>query len=526
MVNFTPEQAVLKIKEYQTVPLWVIQARERRAIFDALVSGNNFTSLLEKIEHVETDKRAIARKKYSKDIRDLFSRVFKKRQNVFEAVGGSEVVKIDSEPIKQQFISYTTNFKGNKSIEKYLQDTFFNLLDIDPNGLIFMEYKSQNDELEKIYPTYKSINDIRYYEANGQTCDLVIFEPKKVAKDSAVKKWRFVDSVNDYTFLENGGVFTLSEELSFVHPFGQVPAVIISETEKVGEKVRISPIDQISELAKDYARDKSVLTIYKFQNGFPIHWRYIQECKSCRGIQKEGQTCQSCGGSGYVKKNDVTDVVNLQLPQEGDPIIAPNVSGFISPDLKTWEQYINDLKRFESMIEHTVWGTVEAQRGNETATGKFIDTQPITNELSKYSSNVEYVHNTLARFVLKAVNKTQNKNYFYYHSYGRRFIIDSPDVVMKRYDEAKTNGDPVTVLDRLLNEWIVSKFKGDNYTLAVQLKKVEVEPYVHYSIKEVFDIFGQDEAKKKIMFSEFWKDADYSKSDKELRADFEAYTKK
>lgn len=513
MVTFTPERAVELIKENLTVKPWVIMARDRKKEFNALVNGVNFKDLLVQIENVESSKRAIARKKYSKDIRDMFNRVFKKRYNVFEAVGGSEIVKIDSESIKQKFEQITTNFKGNKSIEKYLADYFFGLLDIDPNGLIFVEYKGT-----EIYPTYKSIDDIRYYKSNGQMLDYLIFEPVNDAKNNR-RIWRFVDSVNDYTFIEQNNAYQIDTEKSFKHPFGQVPGVIISDTQKVGDEVRVSPIDPISELAKDYARDKSVLTIYKFQNGFPIQWRYIQECRACRGIVKEGASCKSCGGTGYINRNDVTDVVNLKPPQEGDPIIAPNVSGFVSPDLETWKQYQVDLKNWEKLIESTVWGTVEANQGNETATGRYIDTQPITNELSRISANVEFVHNTLARLVLKFLNPTGQK-YIYYRSYGKRFIIDSPDVVLKRYDEARRNGDNNTILDRLLNEWIVSKFKGDTYTLAVQLKKVEVEPYVHLSVSEVNSIFGADEAKKKIGFSDFWQTADYSKSIQDLKKDF------
>lgn len=522
MVRFTPDEAILEIKKHQTLSKWVSDARDRYKEFNALVNGVEYKDLLVQIENVESSKRANARKKYSKDIRDMFSRVFKKRQNVFEAVGGSEIIKIDSDKIKSEFELRLSNFKGNKSLEKYLSDVFFNLWDIDPNGLLFVEYKRENGHLTDIYPTYKSINDIRHYDTKGQQVKYLIFEPKKIL-NSGKREWRFVDGENDYTFIQDGQSFVLNEEKSFKHPFGNVPAVIISDTEKVGDKVRISPIDQISELAKDYARDKSILTIYKFQNGFPIHWRYIQECRACRGIQKEGDSCKQCGGSGYIQRNDVTDVVNLKTPQEGDPVIAPNVSGFISPDLETWKQYQDDLKNFEKIIESTVWGTTETQHENETATGRFIDTQPITNELSRISSNVEYVHNTLARYVLKALNVTNNTSYIYHRSYGRRFIIDTPDVIMKRYDDAKLNGDNSTILDRLLNEWIVAKFKNDNYSLSLHLKKSEVEPYIHYTLKEVSDVFGVEEAKKKILFQEFWKTADYSKTSKELFLDFEKY---
>lgn len=520
MVTFTEQEAIELLKRHRVVDKWVFEARQRRAEFNALVNGVDFSELLIKIEGIETEKRAKSRKKYAKDIRDVFARVFKKRYNVFEAVGGSEITRIDSNTIKQKFEEILSNFKGNKSLEKYLSDCLFNLWDIDPNGIFFIEYITENDELKKIYPTYKSINDIRYYKSNGQLIDFIIFEPK--AKEG-INYWRFVDGLNDYTFKEVNGIFTLEIEKSFTHKFESVPAVILSDVEKVGSEIRISPVDQISELAKDLARDKSILTIYKAQKGFPLHWRYVQECKTCRGISKDGKKCEDCGGSGILGKNDVTDVINLTIPQEGDPKLAPEIAGFIAPDLDTWTQYNEDVKNFEKLIEATFWGTTETKGNNETATGKFIDTQPITNELSRISSNIEFIHNQLAKFILKALKVTDQSNYIYYRTYGKRFIIDSPDVVMKRYDEARKNGDNTTILDRLLNEWIVSKFKSDNYSLAIQLKKAQVEPYVHYSITEIHAIFGSREAQKKAVFQEWWKDAPHDKSEVELRKQFNDY---
>ncbi len=416
---FTPEEALKKIVQYQTTPQWVLDARERSSEFKALVTGEKFSDLLiNRIESIESAKRAIARRKYSKDIRDMFDRVFKKRYNVFEAVGGSEVVKIESETLKAQFETIANNFKGQKSIEKYLSDTFFNLWDVDPNGVLFLEYKIEDGQIE-CYPTYKSINDIRYYDADGQEIEYIIFEPKfvKTETNSLSKMWRFVDSENEYFFIQDGSSFRFLEEKSFKHEFKQVPGVIISDNQIVGSHIRRSMVDQVSELAKDYARDKSVLTIYKFQNGFPIHWRYEQKCRPCQGTGKTGsESCKICNGKGILQKSDVTDVVSVTPPREGDPVLTPNVAGYVNPSIEVWKQYNDDIKQMELKIESTIWGTMEAAAQNDTATGKFIDTQPITNELSKLSSNVEFVHNFLAKMVLRLITPVETDKIYYYKS--------------------------------------------------------------------------------------------------------------
>lgn len=524
---FTPEQALEKIKKYLTTPQWILQARSKSDELKALVTGEKFHELLiDRIEHIESSKRAIARRKYAKDIRDMFNRVFKKRYNVFEAVGGSEVVRIESETLKSTFENIISNFKGQKSIEKYLSDTFFNLWDVDPNGVIFLEYEMENGVIKECYPTYKSINDIRYYDADGQEIEYIIFEPKtyKLDNNQLSKIWRFVDSQNEYFFIQDGNSFRFFEEKSFVHPFKQVPGIIISDNSIVGSDIRVSMVDQVSELAKDYARDKSVLTIYKFQNGFPIHWRYEQKCRPCQGTGKTGaEPCKICNGKGILQKSDVTDVVSVTPPREGDPVLTPNVAGYVNPSIEVWKQYNDDLKQMEMKIESTIWGTMEQAAGNDTATGKFIDTQPITNELSKISSNVEFVHNFLAKMVLNLVTPIDTNQVYYYKSYGRRYIIESPDVILNKYNESKEKGDPVTILDRLLNEFIVSKYKSDLYMQSTQLKKARLEPYIHLTVKEVFDMFGKVEAFKKAIFGDFWENADQFKDYDTLLNEFNQY---
>lgn len=500
---------------------WVIEARANNTVLNALVTGKGFDTLIERIEHVEGTKQSIARKKYVKDIRDLFNRVMKKRENVFQATGGSEKLLLENETIKSKFYDIEGNFKSNKSLFQYLSENYFQLCDIDPNGVIFLEYKDK----EKTYPTYKSIQDIRYYESNGQLVDVIVFEAKE--KENGNRIYRVVDSLTDWTIIENSGVYVIDESKTFQHPFGFVPAIILSEKNEVGSEVRLSPLNSVLELSKDYARDKSVLTIYKFLSGFPIHWRYVSTCRACNGVGKtgDGKVCGTCDGKGYLTKGDVTDMVTLPLPKEGQPNIAPNIAGFISPDLETWRQYKTDLKDLENKIEDTIWGTDRIEQSkSETATGRFIDVQPVINALNSYSQTVEYVHNTLANFILNFIDVVKKKEErYYYISYGRRYIIEGADTVLEKYQTAKEKGDNNTILDKLLEEFVLSKHKSDPYMQSVNLKKIKVEPYVHQTIEQINSIYGKDEAFKKIIFQKFWETANPDKTAEELSNEFLNY---
>ena len=524
-MEFKDETEVINfIKKHQKAPLWVGAARKNHTTLNALVTGKEFHKvLIKQIEKIESSDRAKARLKYSKDIRDMFDRVMQPRTNVFTASGGSIHNDIQNKEQKEKFIKSLAQFKGQKSIKKYLSEDFFRLGDTDPNGLLFLEYNEDVD----IFPTYKSINDIRYYSSNGQLLESLLFEPKTITNGVlSFIEWRVVDDKKDWRVIQTGSSYVVSEDGTFEHPFGEVPATILSDRQETGSELRVSSLFPVEELSKDYARDKSILTIYKFQHGFPRHWRYVKECRNCQGTGKTGQgdSIAACGNctDGIVQRNDITDIQTLEMPRDSDSaIIAPNVEGFVSPDLATWTQYNEDLRSNELLIDSTMWGTMRVkQGGSETATGRFIDVQPVKNKLDTFSDNVEWVDNQLSEWVENWVNGMPKEKSEYHKSYGRNYIIESSDVLEDKYNKSRESGANNTVLDKLLDEWILSVYQNNPILLDEMQKKRLVEPYVHQSIDQVNTIFGAKEANNKVMFVDFWEEADKSKSVKDLNTEF------
>lgn len=521
------------IKDNQSAPSWVIKARETNNELNALVYGENFTELLiNQIEKIEDDSRAVARRKYSIDTRDLFQRIMEPRNNVFAADGGSENWKEDINEKRVDAIRERLNsFKGGKSIDKYMAESYFQLSDIDPNGLIFLEYKTDEGGVADVYPTYKSIQDIKNYECKGQTVKWVLFEPYKVInKGNIYKVHRYVDEDVDASIIERNGTFEIIEDETFKNDFKNVPAVILSPIQKVGTKTRLSWLFYIQELSKKYARDVSIKTLYEFLQGFPKHWRYVMMCNLCQGSgKKDGKKCKKCEGTGEIKKGDVTDDIRLPVPTDKDqPVIAPNIAGFVSPDLETLKHMEESRVSLEALIEYTMWGTQTVKQGNnsnETATGRYLDIQPLINKLHVFADSAEEVENMLVGYVIQLVdNLGTDEDGIYTKTYGRRFIIESPDVLLEKYNDARESGSPTTVLDKMLEEIISSKYKNDINMRSKMHKKSLVEPYVHYSIKEIFDIFGVEKAEMKTMFSYWWeKIADHRKTVQELKQSFEVY---
>ena len=490
------------------VPDWVTTARDQSAKLKALIDGKDFVELLiNQIEHVETVKKATARKKYSRNITDLYERLLLPIDNVFNSTGGSKKYFTDkySEGDAEKFSNLIANIKGGKSVQNYTETTWMPLYHTDPNGVIFMEYQTFTDKDPKIWPTYKSITTIRDYERKGQLTEWILFEPAKT-KDNDALIWRLVDDKKDWFIKQTGTSFVVMDE-TFEHPFGEVPAIINSDIININNNIALSPVRKVVELSEEYARDQSVKTLYKIGQGFPIHWRYVTHCKSCTGSgKKNNSNCPDCDGKGHYQKSDVTDVVTLNAPTKSDQVvIAPNIAGFISTDLEYLKQATTELQFLELLVQDTHWGTHVEPGGNDTATGRFIDVQPVKNRLGKYSDVAEFVEakmtELIANFVFVGKDKTLRVSSI---AYGRRFIIDTPDTLLNKYTEAKVAEENTTVLDRMFNEYLVSKYKNDPEWLRLEELKSEVDPYLHQTLTNVHLIFGVKEAQKKVYFKEWW----------------------
>ena len=86
-----------------------------------------------------------------------------------------------------------------------------------------------------------------------------------------------------------------------------------------------------------------------------------------------------------------------------------------------------------------------------TATGRFIDTQPVNNKLNRYTESVQLIHNAISDIYGR----------FYYPKtftrsdvvYGRRYLIETPDQLLKRYSE----------LSNLTDDTIIKEITYDQY---------------------------------------------------------------
>lgn len=528
MIFKDDNEAIAYIKKHETLSEDFKEMREYSSTLKALVNGDDFIEeLICKIEGIESSLKAKAREKYSRSVKDLFTRLFQPIDNIYYATGGVKEYDIKSQTTKTNYLKQIANIRDNKTLSEWVQTYAIQLYNTDPNGVIFLEYKTTPKV--DVYPTYKSSGKIRYYEAKGQMVEYIIFEPKVKDQKTYV---RIVDDLTDRTFERQGNDYVLVEELTFLHPFGQVPAIICSNIQLAGEDEKLAPIDSIIETAKEYARDQSFLTLYKVYKGNPIFWKYVQYCADCSGTGKQAdEKCTTCNGKGKViAKSDVTDAVELPIPTDTEsPVIAPNIAGFISPDIDVWEQYNKELIKLEEQMYKSHWGTsygMNNVQGMKTATEVTFDKQPLENQLNKYADYAEYVEWKLSEWILNLLDttKTDKSESKITINLGRRYIIESYDVLLERYEKSVLAEENNVVLDKLFSEYLGAKYRNNPIDLQINLLKARIEPYLHLPLSKVSTIFGNEEAQKKVLFQKWWNGLkDFSKEEAFLLSEFNTW---
>ena len=162
-MNETKQSEIVQLLKANTkAPGWIESAREKHKELKALVYGDDYKDLILQIEHIESEKLAIPRKKYSRPINDLNEKLLSPTHNVYSATGTEKDFDLQGSALTE-FITKISNVRAGKSLQQWLS-TFWirDLQVVDPNGLIFFEAKDG-----KAYPTYKSIDTIRNYSASG-----------------------------------------------------------------------------------------------------------------------------------------------------------------------------------------------------------------------------------------------------------------------------------------------------------------------------------------------------------------------
>lgn len=459
------------------------------------------------VEGFETASLRSLRVKYAKSNKDLMSRLTRPVDKVFSAKGGSVYYNLSDaqdKKARQLAVDIRSGYSVKQWIENFWKPHFLD----DPAGIIFMEIAPSEQALRLramgkniCVPTYKSTNYIYDYLPNGVSLEYVVFALDRIDKLAAGLNpedivFRVVDDAMDYYVKQEGQEITVMDSLSMPNLFMKVPGILNSDivNPNINGNV-ISPLDEVADLAQEFLLTGSIKITHKFLHGFPKYWEYADTCITCGGSKyKDGDDCPDCKGTGKRLMTKVSDTKLLEHPQtKDDPIITPNVAGYVSPDKTYWEISTSDLQTLEDLMSLTLWGAVampktqgtsiDASGGQKTATEIMSDIKPQSDRLYSYTESAEKRH----KFIIDAaiqINIDQNYKGAMVN-YGKRYMLEEADIIWEKYSKAKTTGAAASVLDDLLLEYYESKYDSDPIKLAIQAKLMKVEPFVHYTILQV-----------------------------------------
>ena len=487
-------------------PDWVKVARKESKKLNTHINGIGTADYLDSITGYENDRQYQLRKKYATSNKFVFENLLRPVDKVFSAAGGSTIIKTKTEPSEKSLSIKLSNVTDGYSVRKWIENIQLNKYYTDPSGVVFFEW-----EKDKTYPTLKSIHSIQNYQSDGRKLEWLLFEGEKRKNDKGVELpgeyYRFVDDSNDYIIHRINEQFKIIEDETFINPWGYVPAIINSNIFDPTLTYRKSPVDSVMDLADHYLTTTSVKNIYEFLHGYPIFWAYVEPCRKCDGTKLyDGKTCDNCHGDGHTFTKDVSEVIKLKPPKNSDdPQLAPDVAGYVQPELPTWQEQRTELDWLWGLMHFSMWGTARQETAeNETATAAFIDSQPVNERLNKFTDAIEQTEQLMTDiigvFYLRDNYEGSSVNL------GRRFLVESPDVIWSKYEKAKQNGSPKIALDYLLTQFYQSEFKDDKMNMIVAQKGIKIEPFIHKTDEQINSLPVADEDKKaKFYFNEFWR---------------------
>jgi hypothetical protein len=480
--------------------------------------GIGLESHLTEITGFESPAIKTLRAKYSKSNKDLFARLSRPIDKVFSARGGSVYINL-SDGLDKQALSLSSKLKGGLSLRKWIQNVWLPHYLDDPHGVILMEIDGEGN----VYPTYKASTAIYDYQLSGTSLEYIAFELTKVEKETLGLKpeeriFRVLDDVYDYTVRLDGENVYVLDDYSYPNFFGYVPGQINSDILSKSRDGYISPFDDALTLADDFLLTGSIRTTHKFLHGFPKYWEYADDCAECAGTGlSSGEKCKNCMGTGKGIMSRVSDVKLLSYPQdEHTPTIAPNVAGYVEPSETYHKISTEELNVLEDIMTYTVWGkgsgltgpyaSIAGEGNNKTATQTLIEVKPEEARLIPFSEAGEKRH----KFILDAIVDVKLKRGYSFGggssvNYGRRYLLEGADALWNLYSEARTRGAAVSILDDLLLNYLETEYAGDPVSMAIQVKLMRLEPFVHLTPSQVDasqSINPEDKAAK-IYFSEW-----------------------
>jgi hypothetical protein len=463
--------------------------------------GVDMAEHLTMIEGFEKPWMQQIRAKYVQSNKDMLSRVTKPILKIFTARGGSTYFNLKG---KEEQIARMLDGKiqSNVSCKKWLETVWKGHMLDDPMGLIYMEIDSRGN----VYPTYKSIDDIYEYRFEQGQLEYIVFEMNKDQKEALkleneAQVFRVVDDTFDrIIILKDQDTIVEAPGQTYFNYFGIVPGIANSPFPNPDGTGYISPLYWIMDLADQFLLKISIRLTHEFRHGFPKYYEFADDCLDCKGTGKiKAKECSACKGTGKKIMLHVSDVKLLEYPTKDVPGLKGPPGGYIEPSKTFWEICTDGLMELEERINQTLWGSKTnsklkpgmglsaAPNGTVTATEVMDNRNPEVECLNTFSDAAEVRH----KFIMDCVVAVRMRKSNYIAdggcsiNYGRRFLIEEPDALLKRYSEARKEGLSPSILYGMYEQYLEAKYQSDGVSLSLHKKLMKIEPFMHMTVAEL-----------------------------------------
>lgn len=505
----------------------LIKAREMAEKLMLHVDGTGMEKAIKHCDHFANAEVYKVQKQYAVSNVDMMQRVLQQEDMIFMARGGSSHFRLpDTDEAYMNIVLSEIEFGMN--LRKWIQVFARSAYRTDPMGIIFMEVDALKvDERgvmnnARAYPTYKSSTCIHDYESTGRHLEYVCFKLtvkeclsfgivdeklKGKSSDAETNYFRFVDDAKDLiVYLEDGVVSlvtsgVISQKNPLPNNWNKTPGFIVSDIINYKDpSIFLSPIQPIVELADTFLQDRSIRDLQKKFHGFAKAIEPLLACSTCLGSKYiDGQNCPDCtpkGGepTGFKFKTKISDVARFPLDiLEKGSFDFNKIFGYVTPDVKSWDKQDASLDDIEQFCELTHWGTVRIKRpkagsagpNGEAITATEVDSNeaPKIARLNQCADWAESTETMVANFMGQFWFGERFKGASI--SYGRDWILKTPEELMAQYQTLVGKGAPDFSKDEALEKYYQAKYATNQIQLQKFLKMLNVEPFPHDTVANV-----------------------------------------
>jgi hypothetical protein len=504
----------------------ILRAQKRCKTLRMHLHGEGMAEHLKVIPGFEKQWMRDLRVMYTRTNEDIFERLGRPTDKVFDAKGGSVYYNLP-ESQEKKAATLSDDARDGYSVREWIENFWHPHYQDDPCGVIMLEILPQHKAIiakqkghSFVYPTYKSSLCIHDYDPKGVHLEYISFQLDKGEKlaegyTEEDNVFRVVDDAKDYYVLNKGNYIVIDEARTINNFFGTVPVMINSDiVDPICKNSFMSIYNKVVKLADEFLLKGSIKVTSDFRHGFPKYAEYANDCNMCNGEgYVEGEKCTECKGSGKAARVYVSDTKLLPYPTDKDaPVVKPaDVGAYVEPSKVYHEISISDMTMLENYMTLTMWGTQSKIQTNgmsvndntqRTATDAMMEVKPEAARLVPISKSAEKRHKFILDHMIRlqvAMNYTGSTV-----SYGRRYMFEGPDALWEKYADSRAKGVAISALDDQFREYLEARFSSDPIKLSVHLKLMKVEPFIHYKATDVIPFRLDPETYKAKIFYGDW----------------------